>query len=155
LTPEQGRATGRRWILHGEPRETGRAAEWVAGLAREEHLSADLRFRVDLCLEEALANVRAHAFPADGPHDVVVRCHTSADWLELEVEDNGRPFDPLTVPLPPRPRRIEDAPPGGRGVGLIRHFAEECRYRREAGRNHLTLRWRRPREPAVGASPGH
>jgi hypothetical protein len=27
---------------------------------------------------------------------------------------------------------------------LIRHFAEESRYRREAGRNHLTLRWRRP-----------
>jgi anti-sigma regulatory factor (Ser/Thr protein kinase) len=130
-------------IVRNEIREVARAAEWVADIAREEALSPRLAFRVDLCLEEALANVVAYAFPGGGSHDVVVRCETDADSVMLEVEDDGRAFDPLAQPPPRWPRRLADAGIGGRGVALIRHFAEESRYRREEGKNRLTLRWRR------------
>jgi hypothetical protein len=81
-------------IVRNELREVARAAEWVADIAREEALSPRLAFRVDLCLEEALANVVAYAFPGGGSHDVVVRCETDADSVMLEVEDDGRAFDP-------------------------------------------------------------
>jgi anti-sigma regulatory factor (Ser/Thr protein kinase) len=130
-------------IVRNELSEVARAAEWVADIAREEALSPGVAFRLDLCLEEVLANVVGYAFPDGGSHDVVVRCATDADWVILEVEDGGRPFDPLVQPLPCWPRRLADAGIGGRGVALIRHFAEESGYRREEGKNRLTLRWRR------------
>jgi serine/threonine-protein kinase RsbW len=131
-------------VLRNDPTELRRAAQWIADVAREEDLPPPLADRLDLCLGEALANVVAHAFPAGGRHDVVVRCGLSAEWVTLEVEDDGLPFDPLARPVPPPAPRLADAAIGERGLVLIRHFAEESRYRREAGRNHLTLRWRRP-----------
>jgi len=131
-------------VLRNDRAELRRAAEWIADVARQEGLPARIADRLDLCLGEALANVVAHAFPDGGRHDVVVRCGSSGGWVMLEVEDDGLPFDPLARPLPQPAARLADATIGERGLALIRHFAEESRYRREAGRNHLTLRWRRP-----------
>ena len=130
-------------VLRNDSVEVRRAAEWIADVAREEDLPARLADRLDLCLGEALANVIAYAFPDGGQHDVVVRWVSSAEWVTLEIEDDGRAFDPFAHPLPAPATRLADAAVGERGLVLIRHFAEESRYRREAGRNRLTLRWRR------------
>jgi anti-sigma regulatory factor (Ser/Thr protein kinase) len=130
-------------VLRNDPAELRRAAEWIADVAREERFPPRLTDRLDLCLGEALANVVAHAFPDGGRHALVVCCASSAEWVTLEIEDDGRAFDPLAHPVPAPATRLGDAPIGQRGLLLIRHFAEESGYRREAGRNHLTLRWRR------------
>jgi len=131
-------------VLRNDRSELRRAAEWIAEVARDEGLPARLANRLDVCLEEALANVVTYAFPDGGRHDVVVRCGLSAEWVTLEVEDDGLAFDPLAHPLPAPATRLADAVVGELGLVLMRHFAEESSYRREAGRNHLTLKWRRP-----------
>src|SRR5262245_25399687 len=120
-------------VLHNDTAELRRAAERIADVAREEGLPARLAHRLDLCLGEALANVVDYAFPEGGRHDVVVRWGSSPEWVTLEIEDDGRPFDPLTHPLPARATRLSDATIGERGLVLIRHFAEDSGYRREAG----------------------
>jgi len=58
------------------------------------------------------------------------------------VEDDARPFNPLerapvdtTVPL-------DQKPLGGLGIHMIRHSMDELEYRRDGGRNILTMRKR-------------
>jgi anti-sigma regulatory factor (Ser/Thr protein kinase) len=61
--------------------------------------------------------------------------------VELTVADDGPPFDPLAVAPPKQALRLEDVVSGGQGIHLIRHFTDRLAYRREDGRNVLTL-WR-------------
>ena len=54
--------------------------------------------------------------------------------------DNGRPFDPLNdAPEPDLDSGVADRAVGGLGVHLVRTMMDEMRYRRDRGRNHLTL----------------
>jgi anti-sigma regulatory factor (Ser/Thr protein kinase) len=57
----------------------------------------------------------------------------------LTICDAGPAFDPLSVDQGPRPRRLEDAEPGGLGLVLVNRFMDECSYRREGDRNVLKL----------------
>jgi anti-sigma regulatory factor (Ser/Thr protein kinase) len=81
-------------------------------------------FRVELPLEEALANVIRHA-----QSEEIALCLTqTAEKLTIEVVDWGLPFNPLTA-----------KPENGCGLTLLRRLTDKIEYRREEGTNHLTL----------------
>lgn len=129
--------------MPAERRELERAADWIAELGAEAQLPAWLIFRLELCLGEALTNIVDHGFDAGKSGEIAVRFRADSEGLELVVDDDGRPFDPLSLPARRSPQRLEDAEPGGLGVPLIRRFTDSCRYERRADRNQLTLSWRR------------
>lgn len=88
---------------------------------------------VDLALEELLSNVYKYAYPGGVPGQVEVAIDVGQEAIRLEVADWGIPFDPTTVPAPPRPTL--DEPRGGRGLFLVRSVARSLRYRRDGSRN--------------------
>ena len=60
--------------------------------------------------------------------------------MTIEMVDDGKPFDPLTeAPVPDVNAPMDERPIGGLGVFLVRKLMDELTYRREEGRNHLTL----------------
>jgi anti-sigma regulatory factor (Ser/Thr protein kinase) len=65
---------------------------------------------------------------------------TAADNLTVEIVDEGPPFDPLARPDPDITLDLEDRQPGGLGILMIRQFTDDVAYRREDGRNVLTIR---------------
>jgi anti-sigma regulatory factor (Ser/Thr protein kinase) len=94
----------------------------------------------DLALEEAVTNIIDYAYDDPATHEIRVRFSIEGDKLCLEIEDDGRPFNPLAQPpvdisLPPEERSV-----GGLGIHLIRRFIDEVDYRRDAGRNVLRMR---------------
>ncbi len=97
-----------------------------------------MAFALRLCAEEALANVVTHAW-AEGDHRIVLGLAVAADQVELTVEDDGRPFDPVAAPAPAQAATLADAAAGGRGLILIRSYADRLAYRREGGRNRLIM----------------
>jgi hypothetical protein len=44
------------------------------------------------------------------------------------IEDDGRPFDPFSVPEPPPFESLETAQVGGLGVQVVRRFAASTQY---------------------------
>ena len=97
---------------------------------------------IDLALEEHLANIFNYGFePGDRPEVVVRMEHSHTDFV-VEVSDNGKPFNPLDHPEPDLNQPLEERPIGGLGIHLIRKFVDQLAYRRDAGRNILTLRKR-------------
>ena len=137
-TPPPADAT-HRLRLRNDPRELERLGEWTEALSLAFGLSPEVAFAADLCLQEAVANVIEHGFADGAPHEIGVAATRCGRAVVLEIEDDGRPFDPLTAPPPVQAARIEDVRIGGLGVHLIRRFASAMRYAREAGRNRLTL----------------
>lgn len=116
--------------------EVGR---WVDTLAAEIPLSDDTAFAVRLCLEEAVANIVEHGFDARVASEIDLTVECDRAGLRFEIVDEGWPFDPLAAPPPTAVERLEDAPEGGRGIALMRAFADHLGYERRAGRNHLRL----------------
>jgi anti-sigma regulatory factor (Ser/Thr protein kinase) len=119
--------------------ELGRASAWLARFTDSLALPAETVFRLDLGLTEALTNVIAYAYPDGAEHEIRIRLEAEEAAVSLEVEDDGVAFDPLTAERPPLPSRLEEAAIGGLGIHLIRSMLDDCHYRREAGRNRLTM----------------
>ena len=54
--------------------------------------------------------------------------------------DDGSAFDPREAPLPNLDAPLEERQAGGLGMHLVRETMDEIDYRREDGRNVLTVR---------------
>lgn len=59
--------------------------------------------------------------------------------LEVELEDDARPYDPTAVPHPDIDAPIEARPIGGLGIHFVREMMDGFAYRRSEGRNVVTL----------------
>jgi anti-sigma regulatory factor (Ser/Thr protein kinase) len=111
---------------------------WVKAWAREHALPATLVQHLDLCAAELVTNVIDHAYDDNAAHSICLTLHVAGDQIRLEIEDDGKPFDPAAKPTRPAPSGLEDARIGGWGIDLVRHFARDLRYCRTDARNHLT-----------------
>ena len=111
----------------------------VEEFADAERWSPGLAFRVNLVLEELGLNIINHG-RTDGLHEIEITLTSKPESLTIEIVDNGRPFDPRKdAPKPDTTAGVEERPIGGLGVHLVRSIMDELHYRREGGRNYLTL----------------
>jgi serine/threonine-protein kinase RsbW len=114
--------------------------DWVEACCGAGGLADHVSLRIALALEEAVTNVISHAFAGVAPpHRIKVRLDITPELFAAEVIDNGRPFDPLTVPAPDLSLPFEERPPGGLGIYLIRSMMDRIQYRRSDGNNLLRL----------------
>lgn len=121
----------------------GRASKWLAANAARLEFTEAVRCNLELVLDEALSNVIKYAFDGDTPHSIVVRLKTTDTDVQLEIEDDGKSFNPLDAPPPSPAKNPDEVKIGGLGIHLIRHYTDDCRYRRIGGKNLLTLTVRR------------
>ena len=125
-------------VLSGRE-ELDRITESIEALAEEEEWPPDLLFRINLVLEELVLNIMDYGHD-DNEHDIEIALTSGADAVTINITDGGRAFDPLTdAPEPDTTGPIESRSIGGLGVHLAREMMDEMTYRRENGRNHLTL----------------
>jgi serine/threonine-protein kinase RsbW len=130
-----------------EDAEVRRASEWLSQQAGHMRIPATQTQRLDLCLNEALANVLTHGGPGVFTAPVHIQLErleaSTGDEAGVTVIDAGHPFDPSTATIGPRPGSLDEAEPGGLGLLMIRSYADDLHYRHEAGRNRLrfTVRW--------------
>ncbi len=115
----------------------------VEALGKREDWPPDLIYRVNLVLEELAVNVINHGHD-DGLHEIEIILTSEEVVLTIEIVDDGMPFDPVKDgPSPNLTGPLEDRPVGGLGLHIVRTMMDELRYRREGGKNHLTLVKRR------------
>jgi anti-sigma regulatory factor (Ser/Thr protein kinase) len=70
----------------------------------------------------------------------VVRADLTDGELVIEVEDDGRPFNPLQIPPPDMDRPLEQRSVGGLGLHLVRELTSSIEYTRREEKNHLVMR---------------
>lgn len=137
--------------LTNHPREKRRLLLSLRAFAEEHRISARVLQAADQALEEHLTNLMNYGYKDANPHEILVRFGIVRDALEIEVEDDGKPFNPLEQPEPDTTVPLIDRPIGGLGIHLIRQFMDELNYRREEGHNILQMR-KRLQPPAAKVS---
>ena len=119
--------------------ELDRVSETIEEFGLQEDWPLDLVFKVSLALEEIVINVMNYGHD-DGLHEVEIILSCKDESLTIDVVDDGRAFDPLNdAPKPNVTAELEDRNIGGLGVHLVRKMMDDVRYRREQGKNHLTM----------------
>lgn len=125
--------------LANRPSEVDRLVSAVARFAHDHRIAEpDLRV-VALALDEVLTNTISYGYDDQVPHEIRVRLTLANSRLSAEVEDDAKPFNPLTVPSPDLTSPIEARSVGGLGVHLVRSLMDQVDYRRESGKNHLIM----------------
>lgn len=134
--------------MRAELAELARLTAWVEDFSQQAKLPSGQSFAIQLCIEEAVANIIRHSGAAENGQDIALELAASGQDVLAVIEDSGRSFDPTTVPPPSTPASLAEARVGELGVHLMRNFASEMRYERRDGRNRLTLKF----SPAEAAS---
>ncbi len=132
-----------RLVLRKDVAELKRLAGWIEGFTQE-RTSPDVSFAVQLCLEEAVANIIMYGARRADPLEIAVELERNGENLVARIEDNGQQFDPTRAPPPVSARSLEEAKVGELGIHLMRSFATGMDYERRDGRNRLTLRFVEP-----------
>jgi anti-sigma regulatory factor (Ser/Thr protein kinase) len=114
-------------------------AECVEGFGAAQKLPAGVVNAISVVLDEAVSNAINHGYDAGVRGQIAVRLRRAPDAVLLEVEDDGRPFDPLQTPPPDLTLPLERRPIGGLGVHLIRNLMDEVSYAWIGGRNVLKM----------------
>jgi serine/threonine-protein kinase RsbW len=113
--------------------------DMVASFARRQGALETRILEIELVTEELLVNIINHAYP-DQPGDVEIVCRLDeAGRLLVEFADEGIPFNMLAMKDPDIEAGIEQRKIGGLGVFFVKQLVQEIRYRREGGKNILTL----------------
>ena len=106
----------------------------AAGLAR------DACLRLTLLVEELFTNTVAHGHGQDSEAPVRLVFDVAPGRVGLLYEDTGRPHNPFAAIAPPDGAAgVEERPVGGLGLVLIAALASEVQYRREDGKNLISL----------------
>lgn len=94
---------------------------------------------IRVAIEELVVNAIHHAFDDDEPHDIEVGLVLDSKHARVRVEDDGRPFDPRSVPDPELGGGIEERQVGGWGIYLVRSMSNDIAYERDGDRNRVVV----------------
>jgi anti-sigma regulatory factor (Ser/Thr protein kinase) len=125
--------------LKNDPAEIGRLVDLLEAFGPQSGLTDDATFKLTLALDEIVANVVRHGFDDDREHRIEVKVTVDDRTVTASVEDDGLEFDPREAPVPDLDLPIEMRKPGGLGMHLVRATMDSVEYRREDGRNILTV----------------
>jgi serine/threonine-protein kinase RsbW len=97
-------------------------------------------FETNLALEEVFSNVLSYGFNNHTDHFIKITITAAQSVLNIRVEDDGKPFNPLEAKEPALKHDIENRPLGGLGIHLIKNLMDDIHYKRYRNRNVLTMK---------------
>ena len=74
-----------------------------------------------------------------GAHVVRIRLAIEFGELRLELEDDGRPYNPLLIADPDLSRPLAERKIGGLGIHLVRKLMDRTAYEHRGGGNLLSV----------------
>lgn len=133
-------ADARTLILPNRIEEVRTLEAALMEFAAQHELPQDALYQIQLSLEEVFTNVVSYAHDDDEEHQIEVVLACEGNRVTVEVADDGTPFNPLQeAPEMDAHSPLEERGIGGAGVALVKQMMTELRYRRDGGRNRLTM----------------
>ena len=105
-------------------------SDFVITAARKAGLSEDDIFHVEMAVDEACSNVIEHAYARVQGNIELACAMPEPGCLMITIHDQGRPFDPESVPLPPMSgdATLDLIQEGGLGLYFMRKLMDEVSF---------------------------
>ena len=135
MCTDKQQPTKHQQTILGDRESVEEVQDAVLPLMEEFGYSEHDSFSVRVALEEALANALLHGHQGDETNEINVTWIVNDECIEIEVVDQGRGYDPETIPDPTADENL--TLPSGRGLAMIRAFMNEVEVN-ERG-NHVKM----------------
>ncbi|MBS0290053.1 MAG: ATP-binding protein [Proteobacteria bacterium] len=119
--------------------EAPRIARRVEYFLHDKQIADTIINKILLCVDELITNIIAHAYSDKQDHAVLLECRIYNDHVELELRDDGVPFDPTKQSRPNTQLKVEDRDIGGLGIHLVMTLMDKVEYLREGDFNVLKI----------------
>jgi serine/threonine-protein kinase RsbW len=125
--------------LRNDHEELARLADELDGFFTRHGFGPEVTMKVNLALDELVTNVINYGYDDQGEHVIRLLLSLDGPALQVVLEDDGKPFNPLDAPAPDIDAALEDRTVGGLGIHFVREIMDRVTYRREGRRNLLTM----------------
>ncbi len=117
--------------------------EELAGIletvSEEWDIPMKVSLNLNLVLEELITNIIFYGYDDKNEHLIYIRLYKKDNEIEIQIEDDGKEFNPLLVAEPDIDESIENRKIGGLGIHFVRQIMDSINYRRSDDKNILTL----------------
>ena len=97
-------------------------------------------FEINLGLDELFTNIISYGFEDESEHQIKFSLVKDNETLVVQVEDDGKPFNPLEAASPSVSEDLDEVEIGGLGIHLIKKMMDDIVYQRVEGKNRLVLK---------------
>jgi len=95
---------------------------------------------VQTAVDEACTNIVKYAYSEQGGAIIVI-CERQDNDFIVTIKDNGKPFDPSSVPLPDLDADLDKRKIGGLGIYFMKKLMDDVSYSFDANKgNTLVMR---------------
>lgn len=122
-------------IARSSPESLPEISEFILSATKGSGLDEREAFHLMMAVDEACTNIIKYGRSGE----IEIRCDVEDGQVEVEIRDEGVPFNPLEAPAPKIKAPLEERKVGGLGIYVIRTLTEDLRYERRGGRNVLTM----------------
>jgi anti-sigma regulatory factor (Ser/Thr protein kinase) len=126
--------------LENKITELLRMSQALEAFGQLHQIPAKVLHAANLSLDEILTNIISYGYDDGNEHQIILRFALETGELILEVEDDGRPFNPLELPEPDTTSPLEERPVGGLGIHFVRKLMDAVEYSRKDGKNLLVMK---------------
>lgn len=96
--------------------------------------------QIDLAVDELFTNIASYAYaPGSGEATIQLNFDEASRVASIAFIDSGVPYDPLQKPDPDVTLSAEEREIGGLGIYVAKKATDKMEYRRENGKNILTI----------------
>jgi anti-sigma regulatory factor (Ser/Thr protein kinase) len=117
--------------------------EELAGIletvSEEWDIPMKVSLNLNLVLEELITNIIFYGYDDKNEHRIFIRLYKKDNEIEIQIEDDGKEFNPLLAAEPDIDESIENRKIGGLGIHFVRKIMDGMNYRRSDDKNILTL----------------
>lgn len=114
-------------------------AATVETIAEEWDIPMAISMNLNLVLEELVTNIIFYGYDDKGEHQIIIRLAMENRIITIQLEDDGKEFNPLLLEDPNIGGTLEERKIGGLGIFFVRKIMDDMAYRREGNKNILTI----------------
>ncbi|HDS46219.1 MAG TPA: ATP-binding protein [Methanomicrobia archaeon] len=115
--------------------------KFIVTVLREFGLEEQRIFHLQLAVDEACSNIIKYGYATATAEEnkIMICCSRRDGTIAVEIKDNGKPFDPMTVASPHLEASLEERQIGGLGIYFMKKVTDAISYAYTDGQNVLTL----------------
>jgi serine/threonine-protein kinase RsbW len=122
--------------------EIGEIDRWIEQIGTQWGQSERTVFGARLCIAELAANVLEHGIAKVADDRIAITLRRCSVGIAIEFVDSRKPFDPTHAAAARPAETLDEAEPGGRGLRLLRAYADDLSYRNDGTFNRVTMKVR-------------
>jgi sigma-B regulation protein RsbU (phosphoserine phosphatase) len=140
LGPAESNSDEIQFTLKNRIAEIAILGERLGEFAAVHELTPNVLHDLNLALEEAITNIISHGYSDHLEHEILLRIRIESGEIIAEVQDDARPFNPLTAPEADVAAPLDKRRAGGLGIHLMQKLMDRIEYQRLQDGNLLILK---------------